>query len=146
MILFDANVLVYATNADAPQHGPSHTVVRAALDGRVAGVLVPQVLLEFFAVVTHRLRVRRPLDASRAWEQVAALRASLPVLEVRPEALTILGELVLAGQPEGGAIFDLFLIAQMRTHGVGTICTYSAADFAGRPGILALRPEDVLSR
>ena len=146
MMLLDANVLVYAVNADSPQHVASRGVVDAALDGQVPGVLVPQVLLEFLAVVTHPHRVRRPLDPIRAWEQVATLRAGLPVLEVRPAALTVLGELVMARRPAGADIFDLSLVAQMRTHGVATICTYNRPDFARLTGVQALTPEEVLAR
>lgn len=73
MILLDANVLVYAVNADAPQHSASRTVVRAAFDGQLPGVLVPQVLVEFLAVVANQRRVRYPLDPATAWEQMGIL-------------------------------------------------------------------------
>lgn len=146
MILLDTNVLVYAVDADAPQHEPSFTVVQRALDGTIPGVVVPQVLLEFFAVVTHSRRVQHPLSPVQAWEQITLLRTGLRVLDLQPAALTVLGELVLGGRPAGPAIFDLFLIAQMRTHGVATICTHNVPDFAGVPGIEALAPPDLLAR
>ena len=61
MILLDANVLVYAVNADAPQHNATRAILDAALAGTIPGALVPQVLLEFFAVVTNARRVQAPL-------------------------------------------------------------------------------------
>lgn len=145
-MLLDANILVYAVDALAPQHTASHAVVQAALGDGVPGVLVPQVLLEFFAVVTSPRRVRQPLDPVRAWRQVEALRAGLPVLNVQPTALTALGELVSERRTKGPDVFDLFLVAQMRTHGVREICTYNAADFANVPGVEALTAEAALSR
>jgi len=145
MILFDTNVLVYAINEDAPQHAASRAIIQAAFDGRVAGVLVPQVLLEFFAVVTHPRRMAYPLDSNRAWEQISALQARLPVLEIGPLALATLGDLVASRRPTGGDIFDLFLVAQMRVYGVDTICTYNGGDFTG-VGVEALSPEEVLAR
>jgi predicted nucleic acid-binding protein len=137
---------VYATAADAPQHPASLAVVEAGLDGRLPAVLVPQVLLEFMAVVTHPRRVEHPLDPQTAWQQVIALQVRLPVLELRPAALAVFGELVLVQRPAGSDVFDLFLVAQMRTHGVTAICTYNTRHFAGLQGIEALTAEETLAR
>jgi toxin-antitoxin system PIN domain toxin len=144
--LLDTNVLVYAINADAPKHETSHSLVETAVAGGVAAVLVPQVLLEFLAVVTSARRVSRPLDTRRAWEHVAALRSRLPVLDVKPAALTVFGELITSRRPAGRAIFDLFLAAQMRTYNVGVICTYNVADFATFPHLEVITPENALER
>lgn len=145
MILLDANVLVYAVNADSPHHGASRAVVDASMDGRAPGVLVPQVLLEFFAVVTNPRRVGRPLDSLRAWQQVVALRSALPPLHPGPQALSELDRLVQARRPVGGRIFDAHLVAQMRAHGIARICTYNVPDFAAFAGVAALTPEDILA-
>lgn len=146
MILLDANVLVYAIDTDSPRHLASRAVVQAAFDGRLPAVLVPQVLLEFLAVATHPRRVRHPLGPALAWEQVLALRARLPVLELQQGALTVLGELLAAHPTIGSDIFDLFLIAQMRTHRITTVCTYNGPDFARAPGVEALTAEELLAR
>lgn len=142
----DANVLVYAINTVAPQHGASRALVRAALDGRVPGVLVPQVLLECFATVSSPRRIPSPVDAPEAWRWVEILRTGLPILELRPEALTLLGQLLASRPVRGSGIFDLFLAAQMRSHGISTICTYNVRDFDRLPGIEALTPEELLAR
>lgn len=146
MILLDTNVLVYTLNGTAAQHLSSRAVVQAAIDGQLPAILVPQVLLELFAVVTNPRRVLRPLDAAAAWDQVQILRANVPVLDLRADALDVLGELVRDRRPRGAAVYDLFLAAQMRTHGVETICTYNTADFVRVPGIEALTPDEVLAR
>jgi len=145
VILLDTNVLVYGVNADAPQHSSSQAVIQAAFDRHILAAVVPQILLEFLAVVTSPRRVIRPLDAAEAWEQVEILRVNLPVLGLEPEALTILGELVLAHRPAGRGIFDLFLAAQMRTHGIRTICTYNGSDFDRLRDVEALTPEEALA-
>mgnify|MGYP001236563506 CR=1 FL=1 len=146
MILLDANVLVYAVNADSPQHGASRAVVDASMNGRVPGVLVPQVLLEFFAVVTNPKRVTKPLDSFRAWRQVTALRSSLPLLHPGQQALTELDRLMHARRPTCGRIFDTNLVAQMHAQGFTQICTYNVADFAAFTGVTALTPEEVLAK
>ena len=145
MILLDTNVLVYSVNADAPQHQASRAVVQAALDQRIAAVLVPQVLLEFLAVVSSPRRVANPLDAEQAWEQVSLLRSHLPVLDLRPSALSAVGDLMISSGRTGRQVFDLFLVAQMRSHEVATICTHNTSDFAGLLEIDARRPEEVLA-
>jgi toxin-antitoxin system PIN domain toxin len=145
VILLDTNVLVYAVNADAPQHSSSQAVVQAAFERHILAAVVPQILLEFMAVVTNPRRVTRPLDPAQAWEQVEILRVNLPVLGLEPDALTMLGELVIAHRPAGRGIFDLFLAAQMRTHGVRTICTYNGSDFDRLHDVEVVTPEEALA-
>jgi toxin-antitoxin system PIN domain toxin len=145
VILLDTNVLVYAVNADAPQHPESRAVVRAAIAGVLEAAVVPQVLLEFFSVATHPRRTQHPLGPEAAWQDVATFRAALPVLDPRPGALSMLEELVVSRRPLGGAIYDLYLAAQMRSHGIGSVCTYNGSDFAGVPGISTVTPAEVLA-
>jgi uncharacterized protein len=146
MILLDANVLVYAVNQAAPQHPTSLAVVQAAVDDRVPGVLVPQVLLEFWATVTNPRRIQKPLEPVRAWEAVDDFRAGIEVLEVLAEALALLGGLVRRYRPTGAQLFDLYLVAQMQSHGVPRICTYNVDDFDAIAGVEILTPEDVAAR
>ena len=147
MILLDANVLVYAVNADAPQHVASRRVVDASLAGEMAGVLVPQVLLEFFAVVTNPRRIQVPLPRDVAWAQVRALRGGLPLLDVPAATLDELDRLLSDAAPRAGAaVFDLFLAAQMRVHRITTLCTYNTADFDTFSGLAAVTPDELLKR
>lgn len=144
MILIDTDVLVYAINLDAPQHEAARAFIEAARAGRWRCALVPQVLLEFFAVVTDGRRVAVPLAPETALEQVAAWRAIFPVIEVGKKALDYLPE-VLAEKPvKGGGIFDAWLVAQMRAAGMETICTYNPGDFTGYKGIRPVGPEEMI--
>lgn len=142
----DANVIRYANDVDAPQHRPSNELINALIAARIPGELVPQVLLEYFSISTDRRRVPQVISAADAWQQVAALRAGCRMLEVLPRAVDILGQLLAVRAPRGAAVFDLFLAAQMLSHGVATICTYNVRDFAGIPGIEAIMPEEALRR
>ena len=147
MILLDANVLVYAVNADAPHHVASRRVVDAALAGEVASVLVPQVLLEFFAVVTNPRRIQAPLSRDVAWAQVRALRAGLPLLDVPAGTFDELDRILSDAAPRAGAaVFDLFLAAQMRVHRITTLCTYNTADFDAFSSFTAATPDELLER
>lgn len=146
MILIDANPIVYASDTDSPQFRPSEAVIDVALTRHVPGVLVPQVLLEFWSTVTSPRRSLRPLTPEQAWRRIEILRSSLPVLDVSANAIGNLETLVRTRRSTGASIYDLFLVAQMRSHGIGQICTYNTADFSGIPGIEALTPEQALTR
>ncbi|MEW6173879.1 MAG: type II toxin-antitoxin system VapC family toxin [Bacillota bacterium] len=144
MILIDTNVLVYAVDALAPQHEQSRGFVETARRGKAQAVLVPQVLLEFYAVATGN-RSLHPLAPQDALEQVSVLRLSLPVLDPPVESLDRLKE-ILAARPDicGGDVFDAWLVAQMRALGISVICTYNVKDFAWHDGITARTPEELL--
>jgi predicted nucleic acid-binding protein len=140
-------VLAYASNQAAPQHADSRDVVERALDGRLEAVLVPQVLLEFHAVVTDARRFERPLAAEEAWAQIQALTAGIRTLDAASSAFDEMPDLVRRHRPVGGDVFDLFLVAQMRAHGIEVICTEDVKGFErfAADGITAVRPSDAAS-
>jgi predicted nucleic acid-binding protein len=58
--IVDANVLVYAMDADAPQHAASRALLEAARDPSTTLYVTSQVLCEFYSVVTNARRVPKP--------------------------------------------------------------------------------------
>lgn len=143
MILLDTNVLVYAVDTAAAIHAPCHAVVDRAMSGRIDAVIVPQVLMEFYAVVTSPRRVRSPLSPNDGALQVADWRRTIAVRYPTAACLDDWSALVRQLQRVGQDVHDLFLIAQMRSHGIGDICTANVGDFAGVTGITSHRPETV---
>lgn len=144
LILMDTNVLVYAINVDASRHEPSRALVEAVREKRVNGVIVPQILLEFYAVITDRRRTRGPLDPQTAWNQIDVLRTIFPVLEGGSKALGYLRE--FSPSVKGADVFDAFLVAQMKACGLSVLCTYNTKDFTGYEGIVIQTPEAILVR
>jgi predicted nucleic acid-binding protein len=71
--VLDANILVYALDAGAPQHAISRALIEAARDPATALYLTSQVLCEFYSVVTNPRRGdRRHFDFARAaWHTFA---------------------------------------------------------------------------
>jgi predicted nucleic acid-binding protein len=55
--LLDANVLVYAVNADAPQHAASRALLEAARDPSITLYVTSQILCELYSVITNPRRV-----------------------------------------------------------------------------------------
>jgi len=145
LILLDTNILVYALNENAVQHGACFKLLEAAVNGQFPAVLVPQVLLECYSVVTSPRRVPNPLRPRQILAEMRIWRTTIPTLEVRTEALAELDHLAGATQRPGAEVYDLFLVAQMRTHRVREICTVNLRDFR-IPGIRAYLPEQTLAR
>ncbi len=140
MILLDTNVLVYALDADAPQYKESRRIIEAALRGRIPGVMVPQVLVEAYAILTDAKRVKRPLPLAVAWQEMETYRLGLPVLPWHDRTLNALGDLLTQVEITGPDVFDAMLVAQMEAHGLRTVCTYNRDDFRRFRGLQAETP------
>ncbi|MGH7868715.1 MAG: type II toxin-antitoxin system VapC family toxin [Candidatus Dormibacteraceae bacterium] len=56
MILLDANVLVYASDSAAPQHANCYQLLQRSMAGEIPAILVPQVLMECYSVITSPRR------------------------------------------------------------------------------------------
>jgi predicted nucleic acid-binding protein len=146
VILLDANVLVAALDLRAAAHRPARAVVAAAQAHRLPGVLVPQVLLEACAVLTDSRRVVSPLSPGLAWNELDGLVRTIRVLYPQSQALYEFARIIELRAPRSQAVFDAFLVAQMRTAGIGTICTYNVSDFTGYEGINPETPDATLVR
>ena len=146
VILFDANVLVASLDLDASGHPASRAVVSAAQRRRLPGVLMPQVLLEAYAVITDARRVAEPLTPGQAWMELEALAHVIPVVWPDRRALIELAGVIERHVPKAQGVFDAFLVAQMRAAGIGTICTYNVSDFSQYQGINPEPPEGILAR
>lgn len=143
MILIDTDVLIYAIQGDAPQHEASRRLVEAALRGSPLACLFPQVLLEFFAVMTDSRHLEKPVTSDEGLDLVRGYSSQLPVLQPSPAALNILLSLVSELGVRGQRIFDSSLVAQMMDAGIETICTYNTKDFINY-AIAARTPDEIL--
>jgi uncharacterized protein len=85
--LLDANILLYAYNADAPQHA----IVRGWLDGLLASRepvgLTWLTLWAFLRISTNPRLFPRPLDVREAFEILRGWLASPIVVMIQPGAL-----------------------------------------------------------
>ncbi len=77
----DANILVYAVNADAVQHAASRTLLEAALDPSTTLYVTSQILCEFYAVITNPKRVAVASSPAEAVQVILDL-LDLPGLHV----------------------------------------------------------------
>jgi predicted nucleic acid-binding protein len=144
VILLDSNILIYALDVHAAQHPECLSVIQHTARGAMPGVLVPQVLMECYSVITSPRRVAHPTHPEDARGIVRSLSG---VIEVKPVSESLLDDLdgLLARHPRRGRdVFDLALVAQMRSHGIRTICTCNTRDF-DIAGIRAIEPTQALA-
>lgn len=142
MFLVDTNILVYAANADSPDH----RAARRALDGwrRAAErwFLTWPVAYEFLRVVTHRRVMAKPLTLGEAWRflQVLLASPSCGVLVETERHAEVLARLAAEHSEAGGNLLhDLHTVALMREHGVEEIRT-ADTDFHRFAGIRVVNP------
>ena len=124
MIAVDTNLLVYAFNADAPQHAKA----RAALGHLAAGAApwgLPQICVgQFLRVVTHRA-FRPVVPLATAFSYLDLLLASPSVLLLVPTGrhLALLRDVMAESGAAGVLVFDAQIVALCLEYGVREILT-----------------------
>ncbi|MEQ3548852.1 TA system VapC family ribonuclease toxin [Pseudonocardia nematodicida] len=140
-VTVDANVLVYASDADAPKHEANRALLeRLAAGPDLVHVFWP-VAMAYLRIVTHPRIFERPLDP-------AVARANLDALVSRPHVRTpgegdgfwgAFRDTTAGDVIRGNLVPDAHIAALMREHGVATIWT-SDRDFRRFPGITVRDP------
>lgn len=140
MILVDVNLLLYATNVSASQHGAA----REWLDHQL--VETPRVglpwatLLGFLRLATSARVIARPLTMAAAWQQVSQWLACEPAWIPLPTErhADVLGKLLAEPSVYGNLVPDAHLAALAIEHGL-TLCS-TDGDFARFPELKWLNP------
>ncbi len=126
MILVDANLLIYAINADLPPHAAARAWLEQALGGSRTVGLPWVVLLAFLRICTNPLVFERPLSVAQAidyvdqWLEQPSARAVPP----GPNHWQVLRGLVAANGTGGNLTTDAHIAALAIEHG----CTVYSAD------------------
>ena len=143
-ILLDTNVLVYAADSTSPHHHLSRTLRDRGTRGEIALCITPQVLSEYFAVITHPGRVQSPRSPAEAmaeverYSQTENLRMIYPGENLIAQMISLFHRYSVSRQQ----IFDLQLVATMLSNDVTCLCTYNVDHFAHYSEIQSLTPED----
>lgn len=125
----DANVLVYAMDADAPQYEPSRALLQSAREGSTILYVTSQILCEFYAIVTNAKRVPNPRSPEAAALAISGLLTYLQVLPTPVDTVELLLDLLRRSPVKGAKIFDLQIVAAMQANGIQRIYTYNTGDF-----------------
>jgi hypothetical protein len=135
VILVDANLLVYAFDAQAAQHRAARTWLEASLAGTARVGLPWESLVAFLRITTNPRLGRHPAPIAHAWRQVESWLESpvawVPVATERhAEAFGTLLALVGASAND---VHDVHLAAIALQHGL--IVATTDRDFARFPGL-----------
>ncbi len=147
MILVDANLLIYAVNAAAPQHVGARSWLDACMNNSARVGLPWASLLAFLRLVTNPRVFPRPLSLADAWTQVDAWLGSGPAWIPAPTQrhAEILARLLMVPGVHGNLVPDAHLAALAIEHGLELNST--DGDFARFAGLrwcnpLALQQDD----
>jgi toxin-antitoxin system PIN domain toxin len=126
MFVVDTNVLVYAADESAPEHGRCRTLVETWRHRNGAWYLTWGICYEFLRVVTHPRVMRHPWTMDAGVGFLEALQASpgLGMLTPTDRHRRVLAD-VVADVPglSGNIVHDTQTAVLMREHGVRRICT-----------------------
>jgi toxin-antitoxin system PIN domain toxin len=140
MRLVDANVLLYAINEDAREHGTARRWLETSLNGQETVAFAWVALLAFVRVSTRSGIFARPLDAETACgfvDEWLAQPVSV-VLAPTPRHLSILRGLLHEAGTAGNLTSDAHLAALAIEHGA-EIWSFDR-DFDRFPGLTAHVP------
>ena len=140
MILVDANVLIYAVDADSPHHGPARRWLEEALSGATPVGLSWIVILAFLRLTTRAGILRRQLPPDRALAFVDEWLAQPNVSVVTPGAgrWPVLRKLLRDTGTAGNLTSDAHLAAAALELGASVCSTDS--DFERFPGVERVNP------
>lgn len=120
----DANILVYADNADDPVHDPARALIQRLSTGPDLLYLFWPVILGYLRIATNPRILRRPIAPTEAVHNIDALLA-LPHVVTPGEADGFWRSYVASGgtSARGNAVPDTHLATLMRESGVRILYT-----------------------
>lgn len=140
MQVVDANVLLYAVNADSDHHDQARAWLDHALAGGATVGFDWTVLLAFVRLSTMRRVFAEPLTAEEAMAQVRQWldQPGAVTIQPPPHHPEILASLLTTAKTAGNLVNDAHLAALAIAHR-GTVVTFDS-DFDRFEGVRWLRP------
>jgi toxin-antitoxin system PIN domain toxin len=140
MILVDANLLLYAYQPRADQHGAARAWLEAALSGTQLVRFAWLTLWAFVRITTHPRVFERPLTTREAETAVSAwLECRVAgILEPGERHWEILRRLMREGQTAGPLVTDAAMAALAIEH--GAVLHTTDRDFSRFPGLRWTNP------
>jgi len=139
-VLVDANLLVYATDAQSPHHDIANAWLDGVLNGTERVGLAWEVLGAFMRLMTNPRAALSPMPPPAAWDVVESWLSSEVTWIPAPSrrSVAILGELVVRHHVAAKLIPDAQLAALAIEHGQTVVSADS--DFARFPEVRWVNP------
>jgi toxin-antitoxin system PIN domain toxin len=140
MILTDANLLLYAYNADVAEHDISREWLETQLSGSDLFCFAWQTLTAFLRISTNPRAFAAPLSTKEATSIVTEWleRPQTVLLTPGEKHWAIFQQLLESGQARGPLVMDAHLAALALEHGA-TLAS-SDRDFSRFPGLTLINP------
>ena len=134
MILLDANLLVYANDADSPHHSEARSWFEDTINAPARVGLPWPTLLAFVRLLGNPRITRRPIPLEQTWSRVRQwlLRPNVWVPGATDRHESVMSGL-LDGESRADLVNDAHLAALAIEHGL-TVCS-ADRDFARFPGV-----------
>jgi len=142
LALLDANILIYAHQSLSEFHTKSRALLEKGLKGETTLCICPQVLYEFYAVVTDPKRVTNPTSAKDAIAEIEKYLKVENISKIYPghgiieKTIDLMRRHKITKQK----IFDLQLVATMLLNDVTRLYTFNQSDFTEFKEIVILTP------
>jgi predicted nucleic acid-binding protein len=129
--MLDTNILVDALYEDLPEYPAASHLLELADDAEAAFCVAPQVLAEFYAIITDPRRVSDAYTAEEARQEVEKIRnkRGIHILPVPVDVVDRWLELLRTHPVTRARIFDIQLVATMLGNEVRRIYTFNLRDF-----------------
>lgn len=140
MIVFDANLLIYAYDSGATQHASARKWVEQIFSGSELVGLPWQAILAFLRLMTNRKLPGQRLTVQQASEIVDGwlAQSNVRLLVTGDQHWPLLRNLLVEGQATGALVSDAVIAALTIEYG-GVLHT-ADRDFARFPGLRWLNP------
>ena len=138
----DTNILVHAFNRSSPYQVKAADTLRRGLTNEFEAFIAPQIIFEFYAVITDPRRVEKPLAPEEAAGTSMDLLESkeLQKIGTSPLAAREILELAKKHSLKGGDIFDCVLAVNARDNEIDMIYTQNVRDFNPYSFLRAVNP------
>jgi toxin-antitoxin system PIN domain toxin len=127
----DTNILIYASNADAPEHKKAQKIVESLLDNADEWIIAEQVLIETYRALRNPAVLQKPLTPNDAWATVnfyreeAGCQRCCYELDMWPP----LQQHLKSHRFEARRTFDAVLAVTLIGNGVDSFYTRNTKDF-----------------
>lgn len=142
LAVLDTNVVVYAHDQESPHHAVTSQLLRSAEAATANLCVTPQILSEFYAVITSPKRVTRPRSPEEALAAIERVLAypGMTLLPTPADLVKRWMDLVRSHPVTRQHVFDVQLVATMLGNGVRRIYTFNRGDFERFEQIDVLSP------
>lgn len=140
--LLDTNILVHSHNRASPYQKKAAGIIKKAIRGELEAYITPQILYEFFAVITNPKRVGKPLPAGGASDICLDLLGCREIGKAEPskrapeEVLRLVKEFGFSG----AEIFDCLIAVTAKENEIKVIYTENVDHFKCYKFLRAVNP------